>query len=63
MNGQWVQKIYANHSILSFLDPSNRIIMILGKEVDFGVQQINDIYGLQNTNINEFEAKRCELDI
>ena len=36
------------------------IIRIQGKMVDFGVDQINDIYGLLNANINEFKEKGCE---
>lgn len=46
VNEQWIQEFYANLRIVSFSDPSIRIIKIRGKEVDFREEQINDIYGI-----------------
>lgn len=46
--------------IVSFSVPSIMIIKIRGKVVDFGEDQINDIYGLSNANMADFKAKGCE---
>lgn len=57
---QWVWELYANLSVVSFLDPSIKIIRIRGKHVDFGIEKINDIYRLPKASMYEFKAKGCE---
>lgn len=57
-NELWVWEFYANLRIISF---SNPVIKIQGKGVNFRVEEINDIYGLPNANMDKFEEKGCKL--
>lgn len=57
-NKQWVHEFHANLSIISFANP---IIWILGVNVHFGEEQINNLHGLLNVDMNDFEVKYYEL--
>lgn len=56
-NGHWLREFYTNLIIVYFPNP---VVKIQGKEVHFGAKQINDIYGILNANLTQFEAKGCE---
>lgn len=43
--------------MVSFFD---HVIKFQGKMVNFGAEEINDIYGILNENMDKFEAKGCE---
>lgn len=56
-NEHWVREFYINLNIVSL---SDLVLRIQEEEVYFGAEQINDIYGLRNDNMAQFEAKGCE---
>lgn len=56
-NEQWVREFYANLSVVSLANP---VMKIRSKQVNFGVEQINAVYGLPNANMEKFRAKGCE---
>lgn len=38
------------------------MIIIRGKEVRFEAKQINGVYGLDNVDIRDYEAKDCAIE-
>ena len=52
-----MREFYANLSVVSLANP---VMKIRSKQVNFGVEQINAVYGLPNANMEKFRAKGCE---
>lgn len=51
-----MQEFYTNLSIISF---ANLVIKIQEMNVHFGAEPINDLYGLLDAEMSDFEAKVC----
>lgn len=56
-NENWVHELYAKLSVPSFANP---VITIQGRQVNFGIEQINAVYGLLNANMEQFHIKEYE---
>lgn len=56
-NEHWVCEFYVNLSIISLTNP---VMMIWGKQVKFGVEKINEIYGLPDADMGQFQEKTYE---
>lgn len=51
-----MKELYANLSVVKFY---NLVMRIRGKKVHFGVEKINDVYGLPNVDMRAYETKDC----
>lgn len=57
-NDNWVREFYDNLIITSF---TNLVMTIRERQVNFRIEQINEVYGLPNANMEQFHAKACTL--
>lgn len=57
-NKHYVHEFYMNLSIFSLTNP---VMKFWGKQVKFGAEQINEIYGLPDDSMEQFQAKSCKL--
>lgn len=56
---KWVRDFYANISVVS---TKNSVMIIQGKKVNFGAEQVNVVYGLPNVKCDSFLQEHMSLD-